>query len=56
MLGGTIRDHVTQQRRPILRFFVGEQNLSHEPPASRSKEGRFSHIELWLWFFMGFMD
>ena len=32
MLRGTIRDHVTQQRRPYLRFFAGEQDLSHEPP------------------------
>jgi hypothetical protein len=32
MLAGTIRDHVTQQRRPFLRFFACEQDLSHEPP------------------------
>ena len=32
MLGGTIRDHVTQQRRPFLRFFACEEDLSHEPP------------------------
>ncbi len=32
MLKGTIRDHVTQQRRPYLRFFACEQDLSHEPP------------------------
>jgi hypothetical protein len=31
MLRGTIRDHVTQQRRPFLRFFAGEEDLSHEP-------------------------
>src|SRR5580698_7809361 len=30
-LRGTIRDHVTQQRRPFLRFFACEQDLSHEP-------------------------
>ena len=30
MLTGTIRDHVTQQRRPFLRFFACEQDLSHE--------------------------
>ena len=34
MLRGTIRDHVTQQRRPFLRFFACEQDLSHEPPDS----------------------
>jgi molybdopterin converting factor small subunit len=32
MLRGTIRDHVTQQRRPFLRFFAGEEDLSHESP------------------------
>ena len=32
MLRGTIRDHVTQERRPFLRFFACEQDLSHEPP------------------------
>jgi sulfur-carrier protein len=32
MLRGTIRDHVTEQRRPFLRFFACEQDLTHEPP------------------------
>ena len=32
MLRGTIRDQVTQKRRPFLRFFACEQDLSHEPP------------------------
>jgi len=32
MLRGTIRDQVTQQRRPFLRFFACEQDLSHESP------------------------
>ncbi len=32
MLRGTIRDHVTRQRRPFLRFFACEQDLSHAPP------------------------
>jgi hypothetical protein len=32
MLGGTIRDHVTQQRRPFVRFFACEEDLSHELP------------------------
>ncbi len=32
MLRGTIRDHVTQQRRPFIRFFACGQDLSHEPP------------------------
>ena len=32
MLRGTIRDHVTKKRRPFLRFFACEQDLSHESP------------------------
>ena len=32
VLQGTIRDHVTQQRRPFLRFFVCEEDWSHESP------------------------
>lgn len=32
MLRGTIRDHVTRQRRPMLRFFACEDDLSFEPP------------------------
>jgi len=32
MLRGTIRDHVTQQRRPFLRFFACQEDISHEPP------------------------
>jgi molybdopterin synthase sulfur carrier subunit len=32
MLRGTIRDHATLQRRPFLRFFACEQDLSHESP------------------------
>ena len=31
MLKGTIRDHVTQQRRPFIRFFACGQDLSHQP-------------------------
>jgi molybdopterin converting factor small subunit len=32
MLRGTIRDHVTRQRRPFIRFFACGEDLSHEPP------------------------
>src|SRR5260370_10319231 len=32
MLRGTIRDHVTQKRRALLRFFACDEDLSHEPP------------------------
>jgi hypothetical protein len=32
VLRGTIRDHVSQQRRPFVRFFACERDLSHDPP------------------------
>jgi molybdopterin synthase sulfur carrier subunit len=32
MLRGTIRDHVTHQRRPFIRFFACGEDWSHEPP------------------------
>src|SRR2546426_3395 len=32
MLRGTIRDHVTERRRPFLRFFACERDLTHDPP------------------------
>ena len=32
MLRGTIRDHVTLQRRPMLRFFACDEDISHESP------------------------
>jgi molybdopterin synthase sulfur carrier subunit len=32
MLRGTIRDHVTQRRRPYVRFFACEKDLSHQRP------------------------
>jgi hypothetical protein len=31
-LRGTIRDHVTAKRRPFLRFYAGDLDLSNEPP------------------------
>jgi molybdopterin synthase sulfur carrier subunit len=34
MLRGTIRDHVTQQRRAFIRFFACQEDLSHEAPDS----------------------
>ena len=32
VLRGTIRDHATSRRRPFVRFFACEEDLSHEPP------------------------
>ncbi|HEX5419435.1 MAG TPA: MoaD/ThiS family protein [Gammaproteobacteria bacterium] len=31
MLRGTVRDHATQQRRPLVRFFACEEDVTHEP-------------------------
>lgn len=45
MLRGTIRDHVTQQRRPMLRFFACEEDLSHEPPDAPLPEAVASGAE-----------
>lgn len=32
MLRGTIRDHTTQRRRAFVRFYAGQEDLSHESP------------------------
>ncbi|MSS71543.1 MAG: hypothetical protein EXS64_08630 [Candidatus Latescibacteria bacterium] len=45
MLRGTIRDHVTQQRRPFLRFFACEQDLSHELPDAPLPDAVASGVE-----------
>jgi len=38
VLRGTMRDHVTLRRRPFVRFFACEQDLSHEPPEAALPE------------------
>ena len=38
MLKGTIRDHDTQKRRPFLRFFAEEEDLSHQSPDAELPE------------------
>jgi sulfur-carrier protein len=48
VLRGTIRDHVSQQRRPFLRFFACEQDLSHEPPDAPLPEAVTSGREPFL--------
>jgi len=48
MLRGTIRDHVTQQRRPFLRFFACEEDLSHESPDSPLPEAVANGAEPFL--------
>ena len=45
MLRGTIRDHVTQQRRPFLRFFACAEDLSHESPDAPLPEAVASGAE-----------
>jgi molybdopterin synthase sulfur carrier subunit len=45
MLRGTIRDHVTQQRRPMIRFFACAEDLSHEPPDAPLPEAVASGAE-----------
>ena len=49
MLRGTIRDHVTQQRRSLMRFFAGGRDLSHEPPDAPLPEAVAQGVEpLWI--------
>lgn len=48
MLSGTLRDHVTQQRRPFVRFFACEQDLSHESPDTPLPEAVASGKETFL--------
>ena len=48
MLCGTIRDHVTKQRRPFLRFFACEEDLSHESPDAALPEAVASGAEPFL--------
>ena len=48
MLRGTIRDHVTQQRRAFMRFFACEQDLSHESPDAPLPEAVASGKEPYL--------
>jgi molybdopterin synthase sulfur carrier subunit len=48
MLQGTIRDHVTQQRRAFLRFFACEEDLSHESPDALLPEAVVSGSEPFL--------
>jgi len=48
MLRGTIRDQVTQQRRPFVRFFACEQDLSHESPDAPLPEAVVTGVEPFL--------
>jgi molybdopterin synthase sulfur carrier subunit len=48
VLQGTIRDHVTLKRRPFLRFFACQQDLSHEPSDAPLPEAVVSGAEPFL--------
>jgi sulfur-carrier protein len=48
MLRGTIRDQATQQRRPFLRFFACEEDLTHESPDKPLPEAVASGAEPFL--------
>jgi hypothetical protein len=49
MLRGTVRDHVTGQRRPMLRFFACEEDFSHESPDAPLPEAVASGAEpFWI--------
>ncbi|HEX6879178.1 MAG TPA: MoaD/ThiS family protein [Terriglobales bacterium] len=48
MLRGTIRDHTTYQRRPFLRFFACEEDLSHESPDAALPDAVASGAEPFL--------
>ena len=48
MLRGTIRDHATQKRRPFVRFFACQEDLSHESPDAPLPEAVASGAEPYL--------
>lgn len=48
MLRGTIRDHVTKERRAFLRFFACGEDISHEPPDAPLPEQVVSGVEPFL--------
>ena len=48
MLRGTIRDHVTQQRRAFLRFFACGQDLTHESPDAQLPDAVAMGVEPFL--------
>ena len=48
MLRGTIRDYTTQKRRPWLRFFACQEDLSHESPDAPLPEPVAAGVEPYL--------
>jgi sulfur-carrier protein len=47
-LRGAIRDHVTERRRPFVRFFACGEDVSHEPPDARLPDAVASGVEPFL--------
>ena len=48
VLRGTIREHVTLQRRPFVRFFACEEDLSQEPPETKLPAAVATGVEPFL--------
>jgi sulfur-carrier protein len=48
VLQGTIRDHVTLKRRPFVRFYACEEDLSHDPPDTRLPQAVITGAEPFL--------
>jgi hypothetical protein len=48
VLRGTIRDHVTLKRRPFVRFYACEEDLSHDPPETVLPEAVRTGVEPFL--------
>ncbi len=48
MLRGTIRDHVTMKRRPFVRFFACERDLSHDAPDAQLPDAVIAGTEPFL--------
>ncbi len=48
MLRGTLRDQATKQRRPFVRFYACEQDLSHEPAETRLPDAVVAGTEPYL--------
>jgi hypothetical protein len=48
MLQGTIRDHVTRERRAFLRFFACETDLSHDSPDAQLPEAITSGTDIFI--------
>ncbi len=48
VLQGTIRDHVTRKRRPFVRFYACEEDLSHEPPETPLPAAVLTGVEPFL--------